>query len=102
MLSSAAPQGQFLWNNQVLVHLYANGHQDPWATVVTKKTDAIELRLNGPKGEFALGRISEMGHNRELETSNDRRDTIKLQFRQSDDLHKGDLADFLKEHVERI
>jgi len=102
LLSSAAPDGQFLWNNQVLVHLYANGHQDPWATVVTKRTDAVELRLNGPKGQFALGRISEMGRSRELDTSGEKRDTIKLRFRNPDDLHKGGLSEFLKEHVERL
>ncbi len=102
MLSSTAPKGQFLWNNQVLVHLYANGHQDPWATVVTKKTDAVELRLNGPKGRFALGRVSEMGRSRELEISDDRRDTIKLRFRKTEELHQGGFDEFLQEHVESL
>jgi excinuclease ABC subunit A len=99
LLNSAAPGGQFLWNNQLLVHLVPAGHSEPWATVYTKKNAAIELHLRSPKGVFALGRISEMGRSRELDATNARRDVMKFHFRTSDDLHRGGLPEFLAEHV---
>jgi excinuclease ABC subunit A len=99
MLSAAAPGGQFLWNNQVLVHYLPRGCKTPWATVVTKKPTSVELHLHAAKGRFALGRITELGRARELETGHAKRDTVKLKFRTAEDLHRGDFAAFLSEHA---
>jgi excinuclease ABC subunit A len=99
MLATAAPGGQFLWNNQVLVHYILRGGKTPWATVVTKKPTSLELHLHAPKGLFALGRISELGRARELDAGSARHDTVKLKFRTTEELHIADFAKVLREHA---
>src|SRR5690606_5810443 len=45
LLGEVSGGRQFLWNNKVLVHLMAPGKPDPWATVVTKRLENVELVL---------------------------------------------------------
>ncbi|MCE9547440.1 MAG: excinuclease ABC subunit UvrA [Planctomycetia bacterium] len=102
-LREAAPEGQFLWNNQQLVHLFVRGQREPWATLHTKRPDAIELVLNGPRGIVPLGRIAHLGAARAVVT-NGQRDAVKLKFRRPADLARsdaehGDLAALLREHL---
>ena len=65
----------------------------------TKKLDAVYLTLIGPKGRFALGRITALGHEPELDAERPEADHVRLKFRSLDDLARGDLAGFLKEHL---
>ncbi len=97
-LVGAAPKGQFLWNNQQVVHIFLPEQQEPWATIYTKRTASLDLVLTGPKGRFALGRVTELGVDREF-TTGPQRDTIRLRFQAINDLERGDLAQFLVEHV---
>ena len=60
MLRESA-EGQFLWNNQQIVHLYLNGTNEPWASLRTKRPDTLDLVLNEPKNEIALGRLTGLG-----------------------------------------
>ena len=97
-LVEAAPQGQFLWNNQQVVHVFVANQHEPWATVYTKRTAAIDLVLTGPKGRFALGRVTELAAEREF-TTGPQRDVLRLRFQVTEDLDKGDLRQFLAEHL---
>ena len=90
LLAEAPPQGQFLWNNQQVVHVYVPQQHEPWATIHTKRTAAIDLALTGPKGRFALGRITELGAEREFQTG-PQRDTVRLRFRLDRGSGQGDL-----------
>ena len=67
LLSHTAPHGQFLWNNKQVVPVYVPGQKEPWAAVQTKKLDAVYLTLTGPKGCFALGRVTGLGHEPQLD-----------------------------------
>ena len=100
MLGEAAHGGQFLWNNQQVVHYYLAGQRDPWATIYTKRWSTLELQLFGPKDAFALGRIAGLARERQLNTERPDKDIAKFRFRSSDDLHRGDLAEFLSEHAQ--
>ncbi len=100
LLGEVASDGQFLWNNKVLVHLMAAGKPDPWATVVTKRLENVELVLNGPKGAFQLGRVTELGVEQQVDTDGEDRDRVRLRFTSLDDLHRGDLEGFLREHLD--
>ena len=102
LLNEVAPKGQFLWNNKVLVHLMAKGASDPWATVVTKRAENVELVLNGPKGAFQLGRLTGLAGEQLLDNEGDERDRVRLYFTSMDDLHRGDLEDFLREHLDVV
>lgn len=102
LLEDVAPDSQFLWNNQVVVRMYLNGHRDPWAGIVTKKPEHVLLALSGPKGAMPLGRFADLGHDRELDESKDDYDVVKLTFRTVEDLHQGGLSEFLREHISRL
>ncbi len=101
LLSEAAPAAQFLWNNQQLVHLFVPQQREPWATIHTKRPAGLDLSLTGPKGHFALGRITELGSDREF-TAGARLDTLRLRFVDGEDLDKADLTTFLAEHIASV
>ncbi|NLX55306.1 MAG: excinuclease ABC subunit UvrA [Planctomycetaceae bacterium] len=98
LLRQCAPDGQFLWNNQVLVHLVLKSQREPWITICTKRCESLDMTLYGPKGAVTLGRIAEIARERELDATAPDRDLIRLRFRTLEDLHRGDLGQFLEEH----
>jgi excinuclease ABC subunit A len=102
LLQEKAPEGQFLWNNQQVVHLFVREQKEPWATIHTKKPADVELVLTGPKDVVALGRLEKLGLAPELDGAHASRDIIKLRFRRPDDLHHGDLPQFLEEHLQNV
>jgi excinuclease ABC subunit A len=101
LLVEAVPQGQFLWNNQQVVHVFVSGQNEPWATIHTKRVTSVDLTLTGPKGKFALGRIADLAIDREFQTG-PHRDVVKLRFVSTEDLDRGDLKQFLTEHLESL
>jgi hypothetical protein len=102
LLTETAPDGQMLWNNQQVVHLMLPQHRDPWASVYTKRLEGVDLALYGPKDEFALGRIADLGADRDLATDRGNRDTIKLRFIRPDELAREELAAFVEEHYNSV
>lgn len=102
ILQDTASDGQFLWNNQQLVHLYAKGQKQPWATVMTKRAEYLELVVTGPSGQFGLGRIADLGCDREHDGTNTNVDQFKIRFKTAEDLRRGDLAEFLLEHFAAV
>lgn len=65
----------------------------------TKRPQSLDLTLTGPKGRFALGRVANLGRDRQFDANNPELDVIRLRFREVEDLHRGELAAFLKEHA---
>ena len=76
-----------------------SGSSEPWATILTKKPHALSLHLTGPKGKFGLGRLLELGADRELDDTRSDRDVVRLQFVAEEHLHRGELVKFLQEHL---
>jgi excinuclease ABC subunit A len=99
ILKDLAPQGQFLWNNQQLVHLVVPQQREPWATIQTKRPQALSLHLTGPKGKFALGRILEFGIDREIDDTRPDRDILRIHLTEAEQIHREDFQAFLKEHL---
>jgi excinuclease ABC subunit A len=102
LLDEAAPQGKWVYGNKQVMPLELPGRKEPWAAVQTKKLDAVYLTLIGPKNRFALGRILELGYDPELDGERLDVDHIRLKFRTKDDLTRGDLARFLREHLNSL
>ncbi|MBX7165168.1 MAG: excinuclease ABC subunit UvrA [Pirellulales bacterium] len=99
MLAEVAPQGQFLWNQQQVVHLLVPQQPDPWATIHTKRVAGIDLELRGPRNLVALGRIADLGAEREVQPDRSGKDLVKLRLIEPDDLQRGNLRAFLQEHL---
>ncbi len=102
ILNEVVPEGQFLWNNQVLVHMLVPGQKEPWATLLTKKYDALHLTLTGPKDSVSLGEMTQLAHNRWLDGTKKDKDQVRMEFKSIDDVHRGDLVSFLKKHCQSI
>ena len=82
--------------------MFVPGQSEAWASVYTKRPAAIDLSLTGPKGRFALGRIANLGIERGLQSDRNGKDQVKLKFCTLDDLQRGDLREFLREHVTSV
>ena len=102
LIAEVAPEGQFLWNNKQMVPVYVPEQRAAWAIVQTKKLDGVYLHLTGPKGRFALGQLTELGHDPELDGRRPGSDIIHLMFRTVEDLSRGNLREFLKEHLAAV
>jgi excinuclease ABC subunit A len=98
LLASIAPQAEFLWNNKQVVHLMVRQQPEPWASLHTKRPEGVDLVLTGPKGLFALGRITELGEAQQLKTERPDRDVIHLRISAVDQIANPALLGFLKEH----
>ena len=101
-LADVASDGQFLWNNQQLVHLFVPGQKLPWASILTKKTEWIELHLNCQKNLFAMGEITELGSSPSFDTTASSHDVMKLRFDASEQLHHPALESVLQRHHESV
>ncbi|HLA84357.1 MAG TPA: excinuclease ABC subunit A, partial [Thermoguttaceae bacterium] len=99
LLERAAPDGEFVWQQKQVVHRTVPGLETPWASIQTKKPDAVYLWLNGPRGRFALGRVLGLGHQPTVVAHEGHPDMVGLHFRNKADLTRGDLAGFLAEHL---
>ncbi len=95
-------QPQFLWNNQQVINLMIPQQRQPWATVTTKQLAGVDLVLNGPEGAFDTDRIADLAANRAIKSSAGELDQVKLRFIAGDDLHNGDLPEFLAEHLAAV
>lgn len=102
LLQQLAPEGEFVWDNQMLVHLHVPGRREPWATVYTKRPESLDLTLTGPKGCVTMGRIAELGRDRQLDGSRPDRDIVRLTFRTTDELRQDDLKAWLTEHRDAV
>jgi len=102
LLCETAPEAQILWNNKQVVPWYVSQQREAWAAVQTKKLDAVYLHLTGPKNRFALGQITGLGRDPELNGQRSECDVVRLKFRAIDDLSQGNLAGFLKEHLDAV
>jgi excinuclease ABC subunit A len=85
---------------QNVIELTLPGQSKPWASIFTKRPQGLDLHLSGPKGQFAFGRIAELGVERDLETRLPGRDVVQLRIRTKQDLTKSDMAEFLNAHYQ--
>lgn len=97
LLQQAAPEGTFEWTNKMLVHLQLAQLNRPWATLITKRPDHIELVLNGPKSRFPLGRIRKLAPDAEVDGRSPDLDFVRLRYRNPQEIN-GELLAFLQEH----
>ena len=101
-LADVAPQGQFLWNNQQLVHLFVPGQKLPWASILTKKIEWVELHLNCDKDGFTLGEVTEIGTAPLLDANARTHDVVILRFDHADQLQHPAFESILQRHHDNV
>jgi excinuclease ABC subunit A len=102
MLRRIVPNAQYLWNNQQVVRIFLAGESEPWASLFTKRPEALILTLAGPKNAVAFGRIAEIGRDAELDGTRPDRDVLKLKFCTVEELNHGALEKLLHEHASYV
>jgi len=102
VLNSVAGNPQTLWNNKQLVHLYVPEQKEPWASVQTKRNDAVWLHLTGPSSVSTLGRIAPFANQPTVRSIGDDRDVIRMAFTRVEELQDDQLLDFLEEHYAAV
>ena len=60
------------------------------------------MTLLGPKGRFTQGRLTALGHDAQWDGQRPDCDLLRMKFHSVDDLHRGGLRAFLKEHLETL
>ncbi len=99
---TAGPDASFQWHQQQVVHLMLQQQRQPWATLFTKRPTSLDLNLQGPRNQFGLGRITQLGFEPELVAESEEVDIVKLKFRSVADLRQGDLPQFLQQHLTAV
>ena len=97
-LEQAAPDAKFHWTNQVLVNATLDGGKAPWAVILTKKPDYVEVVLSSPKGSIAFGRAAQLGRDSQAEPNPDC-DVVRIRFRTVAEVTQDEFLAYLKEHV---
>lgn len=102
LLQVTSGGGQTLWNNKQIVHIYVPEQKEPWASIQTKKSDAVWLQLTGPRGAVALGRISEFAREPSVRNLDEHRDSIRMSFQKVEEVQDPQFMEFLEEHFQAI
>ena len=76
--------------------------KEPWASIQTKKCDALLLHVNGPAGQVPLGKIADIGHEPIVKMVDAEKEIVKLTFNSIEQLQTGELESFLSEHLEQL
>ncbi len=99
IITEAAPGGEFEWGHKVLVHYRLPGKKRPLATLVTKRSAHVELAVRVPKGRVALGRVTGLGRECQVDAGQSSADIVRLRFTQTKDVKQQELSQFLSEQV---
>jgi len=101
VLQEAAPHGQFLWNNKQVVHVFVPEQKEPWASISTKKSDALWLQISGPKESISLGSVVDIVEEPTV-TTLDSRDILRMNFNDAEQVAEPEFMQFLKKHLESL
>ena len=101
LLQEVSPEASFLWKNKQVVHLYLPDRKDPWASIQTKKPDALWLQLSGPKDHVSLGRVADLADDPSV-TSKAGKDVVRINLKHADQLNQPEFKQFLREHHDSL
>ncbi len=98
MISRVAPDVSFLWSNKQVVHACIPGQSVPWASLQTKKCDAVWIQLNGPAGNIPLGRVADIGISPSVRPQPNGMDAVRIAFGHVDQVNDPEFEALLIEH----
>jgi excinuclease ABC subunit A len=99
-LEEVLPDGAVDWSNKQVVYFRRHADGDVWAAVHTKRRDGVDLSLFGETGQVPLGRIAELGAEREIKPHRDGREAASIRIKDARQAGSPELREFLVEHVQ--
>jgi excinuclease ABC subunit A len=97
LLEQIDTNGEFQWDSKQLVNRFIGGKKPAWATVHTKKPDAIRIHLRGEPGKFPMGAVSGLAGGEEVEQRIDW-DVVRIDVSNREQLQNARFRDFLRKH----
>ncbi|HMO12682.1 MAG TPA: excinuclease ABC subunit UvrA [Pirellulaceae bacterium] len=102
LLKNIAGDCQFLWNNKQLIHLFVSEQKEPWASIQTKRHDAVWLHLTGPSSISVLGRIVSFANEPKVRSIGSGRDVVSMAFTNLEEVRNDELELYLDEHLNAV
>ena len=99
LLQEAAPEGEFQWTHEQVVHFRLPDREEPWASIQTKKAEALTLQLSSNDESMTPGRVADLVDDPEVETAVDKH-VVKLSFKEVKQINNSKFKTFLKEHLQ--
>jgi excinuclease ABC subunit A len=99
LLLNVVPAADIDWANKQVVYFRSSDKSNVWAAVHTKRRGGIDLSLYSEPGRYALGRIAELGREREIGADRSGREEIKIRFTETRQVRTDELKAFLREHA---
>lgn len=102
LVNQTAGKVDWVWDNKVLAHFQAPGQKTIWGSINTKKETIIPLFLYSPKNSVSYGEFADFGTSSELDTKNQERDLIRIDFDTIEQIEDKDFQQFLVTHFENL
>ena len=82
LLEQTYPHAAYQWDSKSLVNLSHAGKKKPFLTVHTKRREGVDLTLQGTAGKITLGKIADLGDEREIKTDARGKEQARIRFTQ--------------------
>ncbi|MGQ0636162.1 MAG: excinuclease ABC subunit UvrA [Planctomycetaceae bacterium] len=99
LLETSLPHASADWSNKQVVHFRQRNGEQVLATVYTKRRGGVDLTLRVAAGRVALGRIAQLGREREIMQVPNGRDEIQIRFDACQQVEGAPLQDFLRDMI---
>ncbi|MDB4460826.1 hypothetical protein N9047_01385, partial [bacterium] len=101
VIQTAVPDGKFVWGNERVVEIFLPRQERPWASIETKKNDAVKLQLSRPVEVGGVGSVAVFEDEPVVRTE-DGFDLVEMSFSQIEQVSSEELKSYLVEHAESI
>lgn len=101
VIQTAVPDGKFEWGNEKVVEIFLPSQERPWASIETKKNDAIKLQLSRPV-EVGGGDSVLAFEDESVVRTEDGFDLVEMSFSQIEQVNSEELKSYLVEHAGSI
>ena len=95
------PDGKFVWSKERVVEIFLPRQDRPWASIETKKNDAVKLQLSRPVEAGGIGSVSLLKDEPVVKTV-DGFDLVEMSFSQIEQVSSEELKSYLVEHAGSI
>ena len=101
VIQTAVPDGKFVWGDEQVVEIFLPSQERPWASIETKKNDAVKLQLSRPVDAGGIDSITVFEEEPVVRTE-DGFDFVEMSFSQIEQVSSEELKSYLVEHAGSI
>ncbi len=80
LIEQTYPHSTIQWDNKSLVNFLRSGTRKPFLTIHTKRREGVDITLQAASGEITLGKIADLGTEREIKTSSKGQEQARIRF----------------------